>query len=45
MSVPIIPLLFLLEDGQVKLQNKAGKGDAWDAGERSIIQGLSEYDL
>jgi len=31
------------KDGQVKLKNGAKKG--WDAGERSIIQGLAEYDL
>jgi exonuclease III len=31
------------KDGQIKLKNGAKKG--WDAGERSIIQGLAEYDL
>ena len=35
----------ILKDDQVKLKNKVGKGDAWDAGERSVIQGLAEYDL
>lgn len=31
------------KDGQIKLKNGAKKG--WDAGERSIIQGLAKYDL
>jgi len=31
------------KDGQIKLKNGAKKG--WDAGERSIIQRLAEYDL
>ena len=35
----------ILKDGQAKLTNRGGKWGAWDAGERNIIQGLSEYDL
>lgn len=35
----------ILEDGQVRLNNRGGRRGAWDAGERSIIQGLAEYDL
>lgn len=35
----------ILADGQVRLINRARRGDAWDAGERSVIEGLAEYGL
>jgi len=35
----------ILADGQVRIINRGGRGDAWDAGERSVIEGLAEYDL
>jgi len=31
--------------GQVKRKKRGRRGEVWDAGERSIIQGLAEYDL
>jgi len=35
------------KDGQVRLikRKKGGSGEKWDAGERSIIEGLADYDL
>jgi len=32
----------ILKDGQVRFNDKEGR---WDAGERSVIQGLAEYNL
>jgi exonuclease III len=37
----------ICKDGQVKLKKRkrGRRGDEWDAGERSILQGLAKYDL
>jgi len=35
----------IFKSSQVKIINRFGKGDAWDRGERNIIEGLAEYDL
>ena len=35
----------ILENGQVKIISRFGRGDGWDRGERKVIEGLAEYDL
>lgn len=35
----------ILKNGQVKIANRFRRGDAWDRGERKVIEGLAEYDL
>jgi exonuclease III len=35
----------ILKNGQVVIANKYRRGNAWDKGERNVIEGLAEYDL
>ena len=35
----------ILKDGQIRLRNRGKRGNAWDTGERSVVEGLAKYNL